>query len=195
MSSISTLNTPKAMLDTTVLCGALLTDGANRSLLKIARLGVYQPIISNVCLLEFLHNASKGLGKGKAKKIFDWETIDTFLHHFVFPSLLGKEVTNSVVSRYSYEVIKLLTLKPHHTLGEAILQIMSLTEAQLKEIITEEDMYLPIENYDLNDFHVWSTAIENKCDYIITSNTRRFPEKVGAIKSIHPIDFLRILDS
>ncbi|UAL47187.1 hypothetical protein K7887_20430 [Sutcliffiella horikoshii] len=46
MSLISTLNTPKAMLDTTVLCGALLTDGANRSLLRIARLGIYQPVIS-----------------------------------------------------------------------------------------------------------------------------------------------------
>ena len=154
MSLISTLNTPKAMLDTTVLCGALLTDGANRSLLRIARLGIYQPVISNVCLLEFLHNASKGLGKGSTKKVFDWNTIDTFLNFFVFPSLLGKEVTNSVVSRNSYEVIKLLTLKPHHSLGDAILQIMSLSEAQLKELIIEKDMQLPLEDYYINDFHV-----------------------------------------
>ncbi|WP_404459823.1 PIN domain-containing protein [Sutcliffiella horikoshii] len=195
MSLISTLNTPKAMLDTTVLCGALLTDGANRSLLRIARLGIYQPVISNVCLLEFLHNASKGLGKGSKKKVFDWNTIDTFLNFFVFPSLLGKEVTNSVVSRNSYEVIKLLTLKPHHSLGDAILQIMSLSEAQLKELIIEKDMQLPLEDYDINDFHVWSTAIENNCDYIITSNTKRFPKKVGPITRIHPIEFLRILES
>ncbi|WP_157185143.1 PIN domain-containing protein [Paenisporosarcina sp. TG20] len=60
MNSTSTLIIPKALIDTTVLCGAILTDGVNRNLLKVARLGVYQPIISNVCLLEFVRNASKG---------------------------------------------------------------------------------------------------------------------------------------
>lgn len=49
-TSTSTLITPKAMIDTTVLCGALLTDGVNRQLLKVARLGIYQPVTSNVCL-------------------------------------------------------------------------------------------------------------------------------------------------
>lgn len=104
MTSTSTI--PKSMLDTTVLCGALLTNGANRKLLKMARAGIYQPVISNVCLLEFLRNASKGLGKGDKKRAFDWPEIEGFLNGFVFPALQEEEVTNSVVSRTSYEVIK-----------------------------------------------------------------------------------------
>lgn len=98
MSSTSISITPKALLDTTVLCGALLTNGVNRQILYSAQLGSYQPVISNVCLLEFIRNAAEGIGNRNKKKVFDWETIDSFLNQFVFPALQNEEVTNSAVS-------------------------------------------------------------------------------------------------
>lgn len=71
MSLISTSITPKALLDTTILCGALLTNGVNRQLLRSAQLGSYQAVISNVCLLEFLRNAAEGMGNKRKKKVFE----------------------------------------------------------------------------------------------------------------------------
>ncbi|KQU24048.1 hypothetical protein ASG65_19120 [Bacillus sp. Leaf13] len=184
---------PKAMIDTTVLCGALLTNGVNRQLLKVARLGVYQPIISNVCLLEFVRNASKGLGSKKKKKVFDWETIDLFLDQFVFPALQGQEVTNSVVSRSSYKVIKMLTKSSSISIGDALLEIAACSDEQAKAIIEQHSMKLPLEQFDIHDFHVWTTAIETECNYIVTRNTNRFPDQIGSIIRIDPVEFIESL--
>lgn len=95
MSLTSTLITPKAMLDTTVLCGALLTNGVNYKLLREANLGSYQPVISNVCLLEFIRNAANGFKVNGKIKSFDWGTIDSFLEGLIFPALQEGKVTNS----------------------------------------------------------------------------------------------------
>lgn len=162
MNSTSTLITPKAMIDTTVLCGALLTDGVNRQLLKVARLGIYQPVISNVCLLEFVRNALKGLGSKNNKKVFNWETIDSFLNLFVFPALQGQEVTNSVVSRNSYDIIKLLTKSASTSIGNALLEISACSDEQARAIAQQHGMQLPLEQFDIYDFHVWATAIDHE---------------------------------
>ena len=159
MSSTSTSITPKALLDTTVLCGAFLTEGVNSQILLAARLGFFQPVISNVCLLEFIRNAAEGMGNKKKKKAFDWETIDSFLNQIVFPALQNEEVTNSVVSRNSYEVIKMLTKVPSISIGDALIKISSCTTDQAQEIIRQYDMQLPLERFDIQDFHVWTTAI------------------------------------
>lgn len=54
---------PKVFLDTTVLFGALRTDGINRSLLEIAKGSTFfVPVLSKVCLLEFYRKALDGLG-------------------------------------------------------------------------------------------------------------------------------------
>lgn len=193
MSLTSTLTTPKAMIDTTVLCGALLTDGVNRQILTSARLGVYQPIISNVCLLEFVRNASKGFGSKNKKKSFDWETIDSFLDLFVFPALQGQDVTNSVVSRNSYKVIKMLTKSSSISIGDALLEVATCSDEQAKAIALQNEMQLPLEQFDIYDFHVWSTAIETNSNYIVTKNTRRFPPQIGPIIRIDPIVFMNCL--
>ncbi|MBY0145161.1 PIN domain-containing protein [Neobacillus niacini] len=193
MSSTSTSITPKALLDTTVLCGALLTNGVNRQILYSAQLGFYQPVISNVCLLEFIRNAAEGIGNRKKKKVFDWETIDSFLNQFVFPALQDEEVTNSVVSRNSYEVIKMLTKMSSISIGDALLKISSCTTDQAQVIVHQYDMQLPLELFDIQDFHVWTTAIETRCNYIVTRNTKRFPSRIGSIVRIDPIDFIENL--
>ncbi|WP_156942528.1 hypothetical protein [Alkalihalobacterium bogoriense] len=43
--------------------------------------------------------------------------------------------------------------------------------------------------FDRDDFRVWLTPIQEECDYILTSNHRRFPSEIGSIKRIHPSDF------
>lgn len=54
------------------------------------------------------------------------------------------------------------------------------------------DMHLPLEQFDIHDFHdfhVWGTAIETECNYIITRNTKRFPARIGSIVRMDPLDF------
>lgn len=192
MSLTSRLITPKAMLDTTVLCGALLTNGVNYKLLKAAALGIYQPVISNVCLLEFVRNAANGFKvKGKIR-LFDWNTIDSFLEGLIFPAI-QEGVANSTVSRNSYGVIKRLTKNPSISVGQAILEIVDLTNVQARLIVKQREMKLPLERFDTKDFHVWSTALITECQYIVTKNTYRFPTKIGPVKRIDPVDFYQHL--
>jgi predicted nucleic acid-binding protein len=181
------------MLDTTVLCGALLTNGVNYKLLKAASIGIYQPVISNVCLLEFIRNASNGFKVKGMVKSFDWDTIDSFLEGLIFPALQEEEATNSVVSRNSYEVIKRLTKRPHISIGQALIEIVDLTDEQVRQIIQQQRMKLPLEQYDDKDCHVWSTALKTGCQYIVTRNTDRFPEQIGPILRIDPVDFYESL--
>ncbi|WP_246092653.1 PIN domain-containing protein [Terrilactibacillus laevilacticus] len=57
---------PKVFLDTTVICGAIRKNGVNRKILQVARLPyLYQPVLSRVCLFEFIRNATNGIGKGE----------------------------------------------------------------------------------------------------------------------------------
>ncbi|WP_187444842.1 PIN domain-containing protein [Rossellomorea vietnamensis] len=139
-----------------------------------------------MCLLEFVKNASNGFGSKNKKKIFDWKTIDSFLDLFVFPALQGQDVTNSVVSRNSYHVIKMLTKKSSISIGEALLEVAACSKA----IAKQHEMKLPLEKFDIHDFHVWSTAVETECNYIVTKNTRRFPPQIGLIIRIDPAAFI-----
>ncbi|UOE94106.1 PIN domain-containing protein [Alkalihalobacillus sp. LMS39] len=58
-----------------------------------------------------------------------------------------------------------------------------------EEISSSLEMSEPLSRFDQDDFHVWITAIQEECDYILTSNHRRFPSEIGSIKRIHPSDF------
>ncbi|CAM3246604.1 hypothetical protein JOC27_002377 [Sporolactobacillus spathodeae] len=50
----------------------------------------------------------------------------------------------------------------------------------------------PFSDFDQNDFHVWLSAIREECQYILTSNENRFPQKIGIIERIHPKIFFRL---
>ncbi|WP_404451837.1 PIN domain-containing protein [Virgibacillus necropolis] len=72
-------NPQKVFIDTTVLCGALRVNGANRTILKAARFPkIFQPVISRICLFVFVRNASEGLGKGEKMVIYTQEEIEAF---------------------------------------------------------------------------------------------------------------------
>ena len=41
--------------------------------------------------------------------------------------------------------------------------------------------------------HVWVTAINEDCKYIVTSNTKRFPQKIGNIDVKKPGEFFDMM--
>ncbi|MBB4073316.1 hypothetical protein GGR02_001078 [Anoxybacillus voinovskiensis] len=183
---------PKVLIDTTVLCGALRVDGINRKILKAARFPhFFQPVISRVCLFEFVRNAFQGLGKGDKMVIYTLQEIEAFLNEFLCPIFryYTNLPVNSLVGRYSVETI----MRENRPIGEVLVELSGCDHETAKQIITSEEMSEPLYRFDQEDFHVWITAIQEECDYILTTNYRRFPAQIGSIKRIHPREFYRYL--
>ncbi|GAB6172985.1 hypothetical protein JCM15765_24630 [Paradesulfitobacterium aromaticivorans] len=65
----------RVLLDTTVLCGAIISPGVNYKIIQLARSAeFFKPIISEVVVCEFIEHCRKGL-----KKItYSEEEIDAF---------------------------------------------------------------------------------------------------------------------
>ncbi|WP_156857307.1 PIN domain-containing protein [Oceanobacillus sp. AG] len=185
---------PKAFIDTTVLCGAIRKDGLNRKLLKLARSPqFYQPVLSRICLLEFMRNSSNGLGKGNKMVKYSEEEIMTFTFSFLAPIFdnYSELPVNSIVGRYSIETI----IRENQPIGEVLTLLSGCSDEFAKQIAGNQEMSEPLHRFDQDDFHVWITAIQEKCDYIVTTNTRRFPSQIGNIQRIHPGDFYDFLIS
>lgn len=184
MMSLTSSNLPRAFLDTTVLCGALRTDGLNRHLLRLARASVYyKPVISKVCLLEMYNVA---INRGLQGVTYTPEELDDFMDHIVYPLLDEQNAVNSRVGRYSF----LSRLHANRPIGEVLVELTGRTHEEATKIIETHGMEEPLGKYDPDDMHVWLAAIDERCDYIITSNKNRFPEKIGLIRRIHPREFL-----
>lgn len=60
-------------------------------------------------------------------------------------------------------------------------------------MIEEQGLQKPLREFDEQDVHVWVTAIQEKSSYIVTNNTRRFPEAIGKIKRIKPGEFYNMM--
>ncbi|GEL76674.1 PIN domain-containing protein [Tenuibacillus multivorans] len=154
-------NPPKIFVDTTILCGALRVDGINRALLKAARFPhLYKPIISRVCLFEFVRNASKGLGKNRNKVFYTPQQIEKFIDHFldpIFKYYMGLPV-NSLIGRYSVETI----INKHRPIGDVLIELSACVRETALEIAASQDMSVPLREFDQNDFHVWITAIQEE---------------------------------
>ncbi|QHS23772.1 PIN domain-containing protein [Virgibacillus sp. MSP4-1] len=172
---------PKIFIDTTVLCGALRTNGVNRKLLKIARNPLlYRPVISRVCLFEFIRNASEGLGG----VVYTQQQIEGFIDYFLTPifDYYMELPVNSLVGRYNVEII----IREHRPIGDVLVELSGYSHERAKEIATSQEMDEPLRRFDQDDFHVWITAIQEECNYILTTNHRRFPSEIGRIRRIHP---------
>lgn len=114
------------------------------------------------------------------------------MEHYVFPALQGQPVSNSVVSRDSYDVVKQVTHTT--TIGEALVSIAGIGNDTASAIVQQQEMQIPLHKFDIQDFHVWSTAINTNCDVIETSNSKKFPSQIGSIKRVHPADYLDWLE-
>ncbi|HET7578156.1 MAG TPA: PIN domain-containing protein, partial [Bacillales bacterium] len=164
MNSISFNPLPKVFLDTTILCGALRKpEGLQSNLLEFAGTSIiFQPVISRVCLLEFYRNALNGLGN----LVYSDQEIRLFLNEYIDPILNGVSPTNSVVGRYSIETV----LRENRPIGEVLIELSGCTTEQARQIIKQQEMDEPLHQFDQNDFHIWVTAIQAECRYIVTSN-------------------------
>lgn len=194
MTLTSLLTSPKALLDTTVIVKSLLTEGINRELLMMARTSIFfEPVISNVCMLEFLRNASKGLKTSiKLQRTpYTWEEIQSFLNFYIYPILGDQGPVNSAFSRENREVIERFTNVA--TLRDVLYDLTSLTEDDTRALIESQELDEFLGKFDLQDFHVWATAIETKCDYIITDNINRFPKRIGSIERVTPREFKKTI--
>lgn len=179
---------PRVFIDTTVLCGAIRVNGLNRKLLELAQASFfYTLVISKVCLLEFYHNA---LSAGIGGVVYPIEIVDEFMDGFIYPVLENHNAVNTRVGRYSFESVWFY----HRPTGEVLSQLTDRTIEETKTIIETAGMDEPLSKYDPNDMHVWLGAIEENCDYIVTSNEHRFPQKIGKIKRIRPTEFYSRLE-
>lgn len=178
---------PRVLFDTTVLCGAIRNDGINRKLLALAAQTVdYRVVLSRVCLLEFYYHA---LFKGIGGVVYPPETVESFLDHFVYPILDNQPAVNSRVGRHALEIVRRL----ESPIGKALAEISDCDTQTAVALIQDHGLQEPLRHYDENDVHVWATAISEKCKYIVTSNTRRFPPKIGDIEILWPRDFYHMI--
>lgn len=183
---------PKVFIDTTVLCGALRVDGVNRNILKVAHFpNLIRPIVSRVYLFEFVRNASLGLGKGQSAVMYNRQEIESFIKQFLNPifEFYMELPVNSLVGRYNVETI----MREHRPIGEVLVELSGCNHETAQQITSTQEMSEPLHRFDQDDFHVWITAIQENCDYILTTNHRRFPSKIGKIERIHPGEFYRYL--
>lgn len=175
------------LFDTTVLCGAIRTDGINRQLLRLAGETVsFTPILSRVCLMEFYKKATFD---GIAGTVYPESIVEHFLESFVYPVLENHPAVNSRVGRHHWEIVKRVDMR----IGQALAEINGCTTEEAVYLAEQQGLQHPLNSYDPQDVHVWVTAIQEKCKFIVSSNTARFPEKIGHITRIKPGEFYSLL--
>lgn len=126
---------PKVFIDTTVLCGALRVDGVNRKILKAARFPhLFRPVVSRVCLFEFVRNASQGIGKGEKRVVYNQQEIEAFLNEFLDPifQYYTKIPVNSLVGRYSVETV----IRENRPIGEVLVELSGCDHETAKQIVS-----------------------------------------------------------
>lgn len=77
-------------------------------------------------------------------------------------------------------------MREHQPIGDVLVKLSGCSHETAEEIASSLEMSEPLRQFDQNDFHVWITAIREECNYILTTNHRRFPSKIGKIQRIHP---------
>jgi hypothetical protein len=175
------------LFDTTVLCGAIQIEGMNRQLLKLAAQTIdYRVVISRVCLMEFMRKATyDGIGGVK----YPIAMVEKFLELFVYPILENSPAVNSIVGRHHWEIVRRNEMK----IGQALGEITGFSTDEAVRLAEDHGMQRPLREYDEQDVHVWVTAIQENCSYIVTNNTKRFPQTICKIKRIKPGEFYNLI--
>jgi|SRR5699024_5103632 len=183
---------PVIFLDTTVLFGALLTAGVNYKILELARTPIlFIPVISNVCLFEFWRNARNGISTNGKVRVFEQTEIDVFFTTMIYPIL---EHSPSVLKTIMGRHLNVSTMiRNNEEIGKILVELSGCSLEKAFDILNEEEMKLPLHHFDENDFHVWITALETNCNFIVSDNKKRFPSNIGKLKRINAIDFFNIL--
>jgi len=187
MSSSKPSPSPLVLFDTTVLCGGIRTNGINRQLLTLATQETdFRPVLSRVCLMEFY---KKAIHDGISGTVYPEPMVHQFLDYFVYPVLENHPAVNSSVGRHHWEIVRRNEMK----IGQALAEISGCSTEDAVALAEEQGLQKPLRYYDEQDVHVWVTAIRQNCTYIISNNTKRFPETIGSIKRIKPGEFYNMI--
>ncbi|WP_260471896.1 PIN domain-containing protein [Bacillus sp. HMF5848] len=125
--------------------------------------------------------------------MYTQQEIEGFINLFLSPIFnhYMELPVNSLVGRYNVETI----MREHRPIGDVLVELSGCSHEKAKEIASSQEMSEPLRRFDQDDFHVWITAIQEECDYILTTNHRRFPSEIGRIKRIHPSTLFKDLTS
>ncbi|KHF27603.1 Aldehyde dehydrogenase [Anoxybacillus sp. BCO1] len=122
--------------------------------------------------------------------IYTLQEIEAFLNEFLCPIFryYTNLPVNSLVGRYSVETI----MRENRPIGEVLVELSGCDHETAKQIITSQEMSEPLYRFDQEDFHVWITAIQEECDYILTTNYRRFPARLDRLSAFIRGSFIGI---
>ncbi len=171
----------RLLLDTNILCASILRPGGLCfKLLTLGLYKVYEPIISEVVVAEFINKCRVGMTRKNIT--FTDEQIDMFLEA-ISPMLSSENIKKVGIGRG-------FMLNPQsyqEPLNHLLYNLTNRTREELIDTVYEKtSKRIMPSQVDLDDLHVMVAAIENKCDYIVTMNVKDFPNEIGSIKVVRP---------
>lgn len=183
-----TSNKPRALLDATVFCGALVKpDGAHMRLLLAGNGGIfYQPIIAQSVVAEFISRAMRGIGRGSRRRCYTPEDMGVFFE--ALEPLLSPE--NS--ARVSWTVHRIFPASPLISLDDVVGSIIRGQVADVRRRV-ESLSHLCLDEVDPKDLHVYVAVAEHEPDYLVTNNVSDFPPTIGTCHVVKAGEFLKLI--
>ncbi|HHU83472.1 MAG TPA: hypothetical protein GXZ26_10770 [Firmicutes bacterium] len=179
---------PRALLDTTVFCGALVkSDGYNMRLLELGSTPLYRPIIIQSVIAEFIHKAvTDGIGKGSRKRHYTSEEIQVFL--MKFGDILDPREAEDIGATYNY-----VSTFPANTPLWVVLS--KLADAWPVNSDISKKLNRPIRETDLGDIHIALGVLKCCPDVLVTSNIKDLAYLNSFCQVMKPSEFLQYIDA
>lgn len=170
---------PKVLLDTTTLCAAMRNPGGSGlKLLRLGLLGLFEPIVTEEIIAEWVRNCRKGLGQGRLKVTFTESDLDAFCE--ALEPMLSDEMVSRV--RIGRAASPLYPVRQEG--GLKVIQMPLGQPTAGSRMLDATTLGLK----DIGDFHVVEAALRYHCDYLCTRNTKDFADglRFGPIEVITP---------
>ena len=152
----------RVLFDTTVLCAAIRNPrGLNMGLLKLALVGLIEPVITQEVVAEWVGNCRAGLGGVAITE----EDLDAFCD--LMEPMLSEPMIARVRMGRAMGPLEPIT----ETAGALIIQA-PIGHEQQTQVINDQVLALK----DPHDRHIVVAALQDACDCICTANTRDFPD-------------------
>jgi hypothetical protein len=155
-------------------------------LLELGRLGIYEPIITQEVVAEWVRNCRVGLGRGRSMSMFGEADLDAFCA--ALEPMLAMEFIAAV--RIGRAESPLYPIR--HEAGVNLIQVPQGLAHHTSHML--DDVTFGIN--DMGDFHVVEAALRHGCRYLCTANTRDFKDglRVGEqLEVIAPVRLYRLL--
>jgi len=167
----------RILIDTTVLCGAIRSHrGVDMRLLMLARLGFYEPVITQEIVAEWVGKCRSGFGKPRIQ--YPPEIVEEFCDLLV-PLLSPEMIRNVALGRAGGPLNPILKKG-----GKTIIQVPARQAHSGTAAIGGDTLALK----DISDLHVIQAAIQYGCRYLCTYNKKDFPEGLsfGEVRFVAP---------